>query len=206
MAILNELNSIMQLSVPYEEYFSIMDLSPDEIKKRIEFSENIEEIMLYIFFLLSTMRDYGYINKNYAVSELKRQYMDVAEQYVTIDKYMEEYIDRFSEEIIDTTLRHESDEWYLSDDRSVLIAENESNSIFNHSDYASAIKSGKTRKRWITERDDRVRKTHAEVNGITIPIEEPFVVGDSLLLYPKDETFLPNPEQTVNCRCTIRYF
>lgn len=206
MAILNELNSIMQLSVPYEEYFSIMDLTPEEIKKRIEFSENIEEIMLYIFFLLSTMRDYGYINKDYAVSELKRQYMDIVKQYVTVDRYMEEYIDRFSEEIIDTTIRHKDNEWYLSTDRSVLIAENEAVSVFNHDDYTKAIKQGKTRKIWVTERDDKVRETHREVDGLSIPIKEPFRVGDSLLLYPKDETYSPNPEEVCGCRCVAKYY
>ena len=200
----NELNTM--LSIPYEEYFSDMDLTPQEIKKRTSLAENIEEVMLFIFALLSVMRQHGYINKDYAVSELKRQYMDIAKQYVTIDNYIENYINRFSEEIIDTTLRHIDEEWYLSNDRSMLIAENESNSAFNHYDYVKAVKSGKTRKMWLTERDDRVRKTHQEVNGIRIPINEPFVVGNSLLLYPKDETYNPEPEQVMGCRCTVKYF
>lgn len=204
MDIFNELNRV--LSIPYEDYFSAMDLTQEEIKKRIKFAEDMEEIMFYIFILLSTMREHGYINKDYAVSELKQRYMDVVSEYIDIDDYMEDYIDRFSAEIIDTTLRHDDDAWYLSNDRSMLIAENESNAVFGHDDYAKAVKAGKTRKTWITERDDRVRESHAEVNGLSIPIKEPFVVGDSLLLYPKDQTYSPSAEQTAGCRCIVKYY
>lgn len=204
MDIFNEINRV--LSIPYDEYFSAMDLTQEEIKKRTSLAENIEEIILFIFALLSVMRQHNYINKEYVKEELKQRYMDAVERYVGIDDYIQEYIDRFSEEIIDTTLRHIEDKWYLSNDRSILIAENESNSVYAHDDYAKAINAGKTRKRWITERDDRVRESHMEVNGVVIPIKEPFVVGGSLLLYPKDQTYSPSAEQTAGCRCTVKYY
>lgn len=204
MDIFNELNRV--LSIPYEEYFSAMDLTKEEIKKRIDFAKEFEEIIFYILNLLSVMLQYNHINKDYAVETLKHLYLDIVVLYVDIDEYFQYYIEKFAVEIIENTLEHYSDAWYFSNDRSMLIAENESNSVFAHDDYSKAIKAGKTRKRWITERDDRVRETHMEVNGVTIPIKEPFVVGDSLLLYPKDQTYSPSAEQTAGCRCTVKYF
>lgn len=195
-----------EISIPYEEYFSAMELTPEEIKKRVDFAKEFENIIFYIFTLLSVMRKYNHMRIDFAVETLKNLYLDLVVLYVDIDEYLEDYIEKFALDIIETTLRHYNDEWYLSSDRSVLIAENEANSVFAHDDYTRAIKAGKTKKRWITERDDRVRETHMEVNGVTIPIKEPFVVGDSLLLYPKDQTYSPSAEQTANCRCTVKYF
>ena len=123
-----------------------------------------------------------------------------------IDKYLEDYISNFSEETVDVTLRHINEPFYLSDDRSLLIAESEANGVFNYQEFSEAVKAGKTRKRWITERDNKVRETHAEVNGIAIPINEPFVVGNSLMMFPKDTSLNAEMEQIANCRCTIKYF
>lgn len=202
----DELRITSWISVPYEEYFSSMDLSKEEIKKRIDFAEDIEEIMLYIFLLLSTMQDYGYVNRDYVSSELEKQYLKATKKHVDIDEYIRSYILRFSKEIIDTTLRHKGDDWFLSRDRSVLIAENEAVSVYSHYDYTQAVKQGKTRKIWLTEHDDRVRKTHSEIDGLSIPIKELFRVGDSLMLYPKDETYNPDPQEVIGCRCVAKYY
>lgn len=53
-------------------------------------------------------------------------------------------------------------------------------------------------KTWIATLDDRVRESHAELDGETVPIDEPFSNG---LMYPAD----PNgdPAEVYNCRCTM---
>lgn len=53
-------------------------------------------------------------------------------------------------------------------------------------------------KMWLAEMDDRVRESHAELNGETVGIDEEFSNG---LQYPAD----PNgePEEVYNCRCTL---
>lgn len=64
------------------------------------------------------------------------------------------------------------------------------------------------RKKWLAVRDNRVRDTHAELDGQERPVDEPFEVmtDDGRLLeidYPGD----PNapPELVYNCRCTLVY-
>lgn len=49
--------------------------------------------------------------------------------------------------------------------------------------------------------DGRTRETHLEVNGTSLPVRDPFQVGDSELQYPRD----PNGEakEVINCRCTL---
>jgi len=61
--------------------------------------------------------------------------------------------------------------------------------------------AGFTRKRWVTRHDAKVRETHREVEGDTIPLEEAFYVGGYPLMYP-GERGAP-PAIVINCRCTM---
>ena len=121
------------------------------------------------------------------------------------DIYLEEYVDNLTKSIIDTTVKNQEDEWFLSNDRAVLIAENESNTGFNYDEYRQAVLEGKTRKQWKTEGDSKVRRSHKEVDGVTIGIDELFSVGSSLMRYPKDISMGAGMEEVANCRCTIKY-
>jgi hypothetical protein len=85
-------------------------------------------------------------------------------------------------------------------------AENEANSVKNYTDYRKAIEKGKTKKKWIDMRDKRERKTHLEVGGTVIPINEPFVVGNSLMMFPKDDSLGAADKEIINCRCSVKYF
>lgn len=64
----------------------------------------------------------------------------------------------------------------------------------------SAITNTVVNKTWITAGDDRVRDTHDYLEGMTVPINEPFFTydGDSAMA-PGDFTKASN---NVNCRCT----
>jgi hypothetical protein len=57
------------------------------------------------------------------------------------------------------------------------------------------------RKTWLATEDARTRPDHAEANGQTQPLDEPFTVGDEELMFPGD----PNgsPGQVINCRCVM---
>lgn len=96
-------------------------------------------------------------------------------------------------------------DYWLSDDRAMLISENEANSIYNYDEYREAKKSGKTKKTWITELDDKVRFTHTMAEGKTVDIDGLFLVGDSLFRFPKDTMYEPSASETVNCRCACKY-
>lgn len=58
-------------------------------------------------------------------------------------------------------------------------------------------------KRWIATFDRRTRETHADANGQTVALDQPFSVGGAELDYPGD----PNgpPQEVINCRCTTAY-
>lgn len=193
-------------AIPYDEYFGDMELTEEEKEKRKAFSEEFEDIMLFIFSLFLVMQEYDYINKNYMVEQLRERYSDIVLRYMDMDDYIDDYIRVFSEQTVETTIEHSDDAYYTSMDRAMFISENEANTTLNHSEFLDAIKAGKTKKRWVDIRDKRERKTHLEVGGAVLPIREPFVVGNSLMLYAKDQTYSPEAKEVVNCRCTTKYY
>lgn len=202
----DELNNPKSRAIPYEQYFGEMELTEEQKEKRIKASKRIEDMMLFLFSLLSVMKEYSYENLEFVVSQVKNQYSDVLSVSMEMDEYLNGYVNDFSEQIVETTQNHMDDEWYLSDDRAMFVAENEANTTFNYLEYKKAIESGKKKKRWITMRDRHVRHTHQLVEGKTIGINDVFLVGDSEMFYPKDTTFGASAREIVNCRCSIKYF
>ena len=140
------------------------------------------------------------------------KYLDVIASYMLIDAYIKQYALGVTKQIIDATFERFSaedksitDDYYLSNDRAMFISECEANSILNYRQYSKAVKAGKTKKKWIDIGDKRERKTHLEVGGTILPIDEPFSVGDSLLQFPKDTSLGASSDEIVNCRCSIQY-
>ncbi len=202
-------------SEPYKEYFSKMSISDKEKQERIAFSEQMEEVVLYILALIETTIESGETNREYIQTQFYDKYLDVVLGYMLIDSYIKEYVLETSKQIIGTTFSHivekhpdseqATDDYYLSNDRAMFISECEANSILNYRQYSKAVKAGKTKKKWIDVGDKRERKTHLEVGGTTLPIDEPFSVGDSLLQFPKDTSLGASADEIVNCRCSIQY-
>lgn len=60
-------------------------------------------------------------------------------------------------------------------------------------------------KEWDTVGDDRVRPTHAAVNGVIIADDAIFNVGSSRLYFPGDTSLYASVKEIVNCRCSSRY-
>lgn len=205
----------------YEDYFSVMDISKSDKEKRKDFAEKVEDVMLFIFALYLLMKQNGIKNPDYVKNQLEDRYKAVISGYMTVDEYIDDYVKEFTDDVIDTTEKHislekdesektekqrQDEEYYTSDLRAMYIAANEANSVFNYDDYKQAIESGKTLKRWIAEKDNRVRKTHKEVNGLAIKIDRPFAVGDSLLMFPHDISLGASMKEIANCRCTVEYY
>lgn len=64
------------------------------------------------------------------------------------------------------------------------------------------------KKTWLATLDERTRESHAEMDGVSVGVDEPFILTNpdgttSELMYPAD----PNgdPAQVYNCRCTLIY-
>lgn len=199
-------------SEPYKEYFSKMSISDKEKQERIAFSEQMEEVVLYILALIETTIEIGETNQKYIQTQFYDKYLDVIASYMLIDTYIKQYALSVTKQIIGATFERFSsedksitDDYYLSNDRAMFISECEANSILNYRQYSKAVKAGKTKKKWIDVGDKRERKTHLEVGGTILPIDEPFSVGDSLLQFPTDTSLGASADEIVNCRCSIQY-
>jgi HK97 family phage portal protein len=89
----------------------------------------------------------------------------------------------------------------ISAARAVTIARTETVGALNAGAFEAARSSNVMRsKEWLTQGDDRVRETHAALNGQRVDIGAAFGNG---LRYPHDPA--GPAEETVNCRCTLLY-
>ena len=88
----------------------------------------------------------------------------------------------------------------FSDNRVRIISLNESLQIWNTLRHKELMGRQATHT-WQTMEDDRVRPTHVEADGQTVPIEEPFHVGGYLLMYPGDRSLGAGEEEIILCRC-----
>lgn len=86
----DELNIILgkHRSEPYEEYFSKMSISDKEKRERITFSEQMEEVVLYILALIETTIESGETNREYIQTQFYDKYLDVIASYMFIDTYI----------------------------------------------------------------------------------------------------------------------
>lgn len=207
MRLFDEINDLSEDEIiDIDAYFDEMELSEIGKEDRKKFAKDMNEIVLFIFSLFLVMKENGYINKQFIISQLQSRYSDIVLKYMEIDKYISEHIGEFSEETVDTTLKHVDEEFYFSEDRSILISVNEANSTLNYKDFSNAIADGKTEKQWITEKDKKVRKTHKKLDDMVTPINDTFVVGDTLMRFPHDTLYGTDYKELSNCRCTVKYF
>lgn len=56
-------------------------------------------------------------------------------------------------------------------------------------------------KTWVATNDDRTREDHAEADGQTVPVDEPFEVGGEQAMYPGDPSL--SDAELLNCRCWV---
>ena len=185
----------------FTRYFEVMEIPKEDKKKRVDLALEFYDIFLYILLLIKTDLKYDRLEESQGYMEsLNYRIQDMLADL----PYEEEYIPQLSKDVIETTFRHLDEEYYFSEDRTILISQNEANTVMNNIDYVSAKRSGKTRKTWVTEKDNRVRLWHEEVDELTIPIDEMFQVGNDQMRFPHDY-INGSPENLINCRCTCFY-
>lgn len=203
----DELNALVknERSMSFKKYFGEMNLPEEEKSKRIQMAEELEENFIVTMTLLFTMTQANKINYELIRKQIEDSYLETLRKYTSVDKYLETYIKSFTYDVIDSTKTHKNEPYYYSLDRARFMAENEVNTAINHARYTEAVNAGKTMKRWESIIDEVTRKDHIEANGEYIPIGQAFHVGDSWMLFPKDMSMNPNPNQVINCRCSIIY-
>jgi len=92
----------------------------------------------------------------------------------------------------------------LSRKRSARIARTETHSAATSAIYETMkFKRVPVRtKTWWTANDNVVRPSHRDVHGVTIPFDQAFTVGGSLMMFPGDPSMGAGAEEIVNCRCS----
>lgn len=90
--------------------------------------------------------------------------------------------------------------------RSRTIARTETHTAATNASREAALQIGATRHVWQSVVDKRTRTSHKSANGQSRPINQPFDVGDSQLLYPGDTSLGASAEEVINCRCQPLYY
>lgn len=192
-----------------EKYFEEMDLDYGEIEERISLANDIDDMYLRLFLLITATLAIGEtFDSEYYKDYLTRNYYDILDGhgYDTSQDYIGGYVEMISDEVIRTTEEKLAQEYYLSNDRAVEIACNDANAVGNYNEHVRMIKAGYTRKRWVTLLDRKVRCTHQKADGQEVDIQMPFKVGNSELLFPLDTSLNAELKEIINCRCVAKYF
>jgi hypothetical protein len=84
-----------------------------------------------------------------------------------------------------------------------MLARTDLNSLANGASKAAASLTGMQFKTWIATMDDKTRPEHADADGQTVPINDPFDVGGEDADYPGDPAL--SDAMAANCRCTLAY-
>ena len=203
---IDELNNLNTRAEEPEEYFKKMDLPEEEKERRVEYTKKANEIfdLILVLALLSDDKSPSFFAS--LRDRLETYLITLINEYTVPDDYLIDYASDTAFNFVDTTEKHIDDPWYTSEDRALFNAENGANDVLNYDLYLKAIADGKTHKKWITEKDNRVRKTHRPLDGKTIGIKELFYVGGIPMRFPKDYEYAEAfPEEIVGCRCTIKY-
>jgi len=59
---------------------------------------------------------------------------------------------------------------------------------------------------WQSTHDGRERDSHAEMDGVAVPFDEPFMLPDgSRVMHPCDSSLGAAAAEIINCRCTVRH-
>ena len=180
------------------DFFDEMEV--DDIGKRTELAISLEKIFREMFLMALA----GELAREQMISNLITEYS----MAIVTSGYRPNYghIERVCKDIVDNTLEGLNNPYMTSTDRSITIAETETNNTANNDEYEEAKENGMTQKTWVAFHDNKTRETHREVDGTTIPIDDMFQVGMAELMYPCDETNgYDNPEELVNCRCHTIY-
>ena len=191
-----------------EDYFGEMDLPEDEIKDRVYLADDLDTFFKRLFVLLAAaMAAEQEINKQYYYDYAANGYADTLTDYGRED-LAEGYrpnINATTQSIVDTTLNHPDSAYYVSDERAIFLAMNESNAVLNYDRDVKAIEAGYTSKVWITKFDAKVRETHKKLHNKKIGIYDTFLVGVYDMRFPLDITLGAGPEEVCNCRCVCKY-
>lgn len=125
-------------------------------------------------------------------------------------KYFKQYVYEVSgkrniSDFSKTWIENHSQEFatYSHDSNPQTIARTEVNAMCGMAQLDGYYQAGYTRKMWNTMGDSKVRTSHKQAAGQVKLLEEPFVIGDSLMMFPLDTSLGASAKEIVNCRCSM---
>ena len=203
----DELNQLVgfKRSEPFEQYYAPMKITEAQKRKRIELAEQLEDVMIGLLSFMFYAQQQGTIPYTDAYERAYEEYILILNNILNPDEYLLNHAETVLTDIISVTYRHPDEEYYYSADRARLISENEANSIYNYDEFQDAIDNGYHYKTWETIMDGKERESHAEVNGVTIPINDVFHLQGGDCYYPRSDELGMSDEEIVNCRCSLSY-
>lgn len=184
-----------------EQYFGEMELSEKQKQERLEMYDLLMDELDFIFLLLV---DYGYFDKNRLVTEVFGAWIEAISNKYDVEQDFVDYAKAFARQFVDDTLKNIDNPTIFSENRKILIAENESNSVVNQEEFNRAIDAGKTEKTWHTLMDGKERDSHRKMNKVSVPINDYFIFKDCEMLFPHDYVN-GTQKQLANCRCWLTY-
>ena len=202
--IIDELKSIKQevdesaIRKSIIDFFDEMDV--DDVDKRTLLAISLEQIFREMFLMALA----GEMAREELIDRLITEYS----MMIVASGYRPNYghIERLCEDVVDNTLEKIDTPYMTSTDRSITIAETETNNTANNDEYEEAKENGMTQKTWVAFHDNKTRETHREVDGTTIPIDDMFQVGMAEMRFAGDEELAYDyPEELCHCRCHTIY-
>ena len=194
---------------PIDLFFDEMYLTESEKNERKDLAKALFVIFSAILTIikanetLKNEHDVAYY-KDYVSDNMKSLYRATFGS----DKYSSQ-IDTFADNFINVTMESiltgKKVDYFTSDARATVNAENQSNAVYNQNQFEEAIRTGKEHKTWVTMHDKRVRKSHVEADGQMVELDKPFLVGGYEMLFPLDQSLGAHSKECVNCRCCVVY-
>lgn len=211
-----------EISEPIDEYFDPMRISEQRKEKRRNLAYDLEEVVSGLLVDSFYAKQYGATlsfdelnqlsqekvrasSREDPVVRAREEYIDAVEDYFPVDEDVMGHIDEVLIGALLVQSRHRDDPWYYSADRARAIAENDSNALWDYDELQEALEEGFRYKTWLTIMDGRERASHAEVNELTIPIDEPFELQGGYMMSPHDSSLGVSDDECINCRCSLEY-
>lgn len=225
----DELNALVRKddkrNIDIDRYFDEMELpqSSKEVRKEFAklFSDELFMALALLFVFLQFQTTTGIET---AKRTVERALLNTINIYTHANSELTEFASRFSEQFVDVTVENaekygifdnsvsknekelQKVAYFFSEIRAKFNAADTANSVFNYEDYREAVEDGKQYKQWVTMKDERVRKTHSEVDGVILPIDGLFQVGKAQMRFTHDADMAEaHPEELINCRCVTKY-
>lgn len=202
----DELNQLVgyNISEPFDEYYAPMKLTEKQKRQRMDLAERLDDVFIALLAEFFYADQIGAIVSSDIYERTRESYMDAVRQSVEPDYYILNHGIELIATTIAVLMRHQDEPYFYSEDRARVIAENDSNSIWNHTEYEKAVKN-KHYKTWHTIMDGKERESHAEVNGLTIPINDVFHLQGGDCYYPRSDELGLSDDEIVNCRCSLTF-